>query len=126
MQKKITYPLAILAAFLLLPGIAHADENKTFVWTVPTENTDGSALAAADLTKYDLGCRPTVVAARTVYTSWPITDPAETSRVISFPAGSYFCSLRVYATIAVTPSDWSNEVFFSILVPNPPTDLSVT
>lgn len=125
MQNRLAFLLAILAAFLLLPGIAHADENKTFTWTVPTQNTDGSALAATDLTKYDLGCRPSAAAPRTVYTSWPITDPAETSRLISFPAGPYFCSLRVYA-VGVTPSDWSNEVFFSILVPKSPTDLGVT
>lgn len=125
MQKRLGFLLTILAAFLLLPGIAHADENKTFTWIVPTQNTDGSALAAADLAKYDLGCRPTAAATRTVYTSWSIIDPAETSRVISFPPGRYFCSLRVYA-VGVTPSDWSNEVFFSIVVPKAPTDLGVT
>ncbi len=106
---------------------AHADETKTLTWSVPIARTDGTPLAAAELTKYDLGCAATAAAAPIVFTSWSITDPSDTSRAFSFPVGDHFCSLRVYVDEPTEPSDWSNQIFFSILKSraNPPTDLSV-
>lgn len=125
---------ALAFSVLLLIGVqcdpnsaAHADETKTLSWSVPTERIDGTPLAAAELTKYDLGCAATAAATPIVYTSWVILDPATTSRAVSFPVGDHFCSLRVYADVPTEPSDWSNQVFFSILKsrPNAPADLSV-
>lgn len=120
--------LLLLIALQCDPGSsAHADEIKTLTWSVPTARIDGTPLTAAELTKYDLGCAATAAATPIVFTSWDIINPAITSRAFSFPAGDHFCSLRVYVDEPIEPSDWSNQVFFSILKSraNPPTDLSV-
>lgn len=121
------YLYGMAALFVFLFGAAHADETKTLSWSVPTARIDGTPLAAAELTKYDLGCAATAAATPIVFTSWSITDPTETSRAFGFPVGDHFCSLRVYVAEPTEPSDWSNQVFFSILKSraNPPADLSV-
>lgn len=124
--------VALFAAlFFLVPfdsaAVAHADEIKTLTWSVPFARIDGTALTPAELIKYDLGCAASATATPTVFTSWAVVDPAVTTRGISFPPGEHFCSLRVYADEPLEPSDWSNQVFFSILKsrPNAPADLSV-
>lgn len=96
-------------------------------WTNPTEFTDGSALAAADIVATNIYCGPTAAVATTVQT---ITGSA-TSGTIEL-AGAAHCKVTTVARLgeSVRESDYSAVVFidpkrarapvFSGLVTAPP------
>ena len=95
---------------------------KTFTWTDPLLNTDGSTVAAGEITGYEIG----VGNATGVYdTKYTVTGAAAASFATDFKVpGDYFAAVR-----AVGPADsaWSNEATFTVLapVPNAPTGFTV-
>lgn len=97
-----------------------------FTWVIPTTNTDGSAVAAGEITGYTLGVG---TVSGTYSISTPIANPAATSEPIAslsqvLAPGTYFAAIRAESTGG--PSAYSNEVTFSIAapVPNPPTNFT--
>ena len=96
--------LALVAALVMAPAVAL---EKTFSWTAPTQNTDGSALPAVQITGYTLTCGTLVV---------PITGPVTTFKR-DFGAGAYTCSLQTRANGQT--SSPSNAVSFTVPQPTP-------
>ena len=101
----------------------------TITWVDPTNNVDGSPIAAGEITGYDIGVRPASGVAGTYPFITSITNPSATSELISqlgqiLAPGSYFASVR--ATGAVD-SGWAAEAAFTIAAPqpNPPSGLKV-
>ncbi len=125
MSKNFPLQALIAIAILILIGWqpAHADQDKTFTWSIPTLRDDGTNLPAGALTKYDLSCDASS-GTRTIFATWNITNQTETSRAFTFSDGGFFCALRVYEGVVF--SAWSNEVFFSNVPPAAPGNLSVT
>lgn len=103
-----------------------------FSWTAPTTNTDGSAVAAGEITGYNIGIRLTT-AAGSVAGTYPIQVPVagagtltELLSQISPPLGQGSYAAAVMDTGAVN-SAWSTEVTFSISpTPNPPGNFTVS
>jgi len=124
-RARIRWHALLAIAVLILIGWqpAHADQDKTFTWQIPTLRDDGSALPAGALTNYDLACDP-VSGTRAIFATWAITDQAESSRAFTFADGGWYCALRVYEGAIF--SAWSNEVFFSNAPPAAPGGLTVT
>lgn len=99
-----------------------------FTWVVPTTNVDGSIITSGELTGYTIG----VGAAAGVYTIMTsVADPAATSEPIAalsavLVPGTYFAAIRAESTAG--PSDFSNEVSFSIAAspPVPPSNFFVS
>ena len=116
--------LALLLVFFLCCADVYAAD-KTFTWTNPTENTDGTALDQSTLTAYDIGCTSVTGDPYQVIESFPATQPLPTTRTVSLAPGDYWCVIRV--STANASSEWSAEVFFTLAHPVPiaPSDLSV-
>jgi hypothetical protein len=104
----------------------------TVTWVDPTENIDGTPIAAGEITGYTVGIRNTATAGSTAGT-YPITVAAPagaTSILLSavtppLVGGSY--ALSVQATTAQGPSAWATETTFTIVeVPKAPTGLKVS
>ena len=132
--RRILFGFMAIAWFLIFLSViaapASAAETKTFTWLVPTERVDDTPMPGSELTRYELGCESTATADPAVYSEWPVTDPLIATRIESFPPGRWFCVLRVYAVglDGDVASDWSNQVFFSILIspPKAPAGLNVS
>lgn len=92
-------------------------ETKTFSWTQPTQNTDGSALAPSDIAGYRLEC------AGQVTVNFP---GAVSTGTRNYGPGTYTCTLRT-EHINGNVSAVSNSVTFTVLqpTPSPPTGFSV-
>jgi hypothetical protein len=104
----------------------------TFSWTDPTTNTDGSPIAAGEITGYTIGIRNTA-ATGSVVGMYPITanvaGAAAASELVSalgtvLAPGSYAAAIQ---SAGPTPSAFSAEVAFTIAapVPNPPTNFGI-
>ncbi len=105
-------------------------KNPTMMsWTDPTTNTDGSPIAAGEITGYLLGLR-NVAAPGSAPGTYPITA--------AVPAGDTTAPLSMFGTLkpgdyaaaaqANGPNDsaWSAEALFTIApIPAPPTGFSV-
>ncbi len=98
-----------------------------FTWVDPTTNTDGSAVAAGEITGYTIGVG---VASGNYTMLTPVSSPTATSEPLSslssvLAPGTYFAAIRAESTGG--PSAFSNEVSFAIAapVPNPPTGFTV-
>lgn len=96
---------------------------KTFTWTDPLTNTDGSPIAAGEISGYEIGIGTSSGQYTTLY---QVTGAAATSFSTDVKTpGSYFTAVR-----AIGPADsaWSAETTFSIAqpVPNPPTNFTVS
>lgn len=95
-------------------------------WTPPTTNTDGSAIAAGEITGYTVGVRP---AAGTVGV-YPVTKQVAPSvltldlKTLGLAPGSYFVSVE---TNSANNSSWDPEIGFTIPqpTPNPPGNFSL-
>lgn len=114
------YLVAIAIAMVWTP-VAYA-ATKAVMWVLPTQNTDGSALPASQIT------RSTVVwgsSASTLTGSKAVTGAA-TSTTIDLPPGTHFIGVKVTAN--------GNDSAVSALIqsvvpfptPNPPTGVTVT
>jgi hypothetical protein len=103
-----------------------------FSWTDPTTNVDGSAIAAGEITGYNLGIRQTSLTgsvAGTYPIQVPVSGATAASELISqiSPAltpGGYAAAIQ---TVGPVNSAWSAEVTFTIAppVPNSPTNFTV-
>lgn len=102
-----------LLALVALP--AHALE-KTFTWTAPTTNTDGSPLPAAQITGYVLTCGATVVQ----------IPGAVTTFKRDFSPGNYTCSLQARANGLTSAPSNSASFVVPQPAPNPPSGFSVS
>lgn len=103
-----------------------------FSWTPPTTNTDGTPIAAGEITGYSVGVRDVAAAGSVAgtYTSFDMAPATATSATIAglVPAlkvpGSYAAAVQ-----AVGPVDsaWTAEVTFSLVAPTPsaPTGFTV-
>jgi hypothetical protein len=117
---------------LLLGGARHVSNPTLFSWTDPTENVDGSPIAAGEITGYLLGIRQTTAPGSAVGT-YPITaqvaGAAAASELLSalgtvLTAGSYAAAVRAVGPVN---SSWSTEAAFTIVppTPSPPTNFTV-
>jgi hypothetical protein len=104
-----------------------------FTWAVPTANTDGSAIAAGEITGYQVGVRP-ASGTPGVYTILaPVDSATATSDPIAdiSPALAYGSWVGAVQALTVNgPSAWSAEASFTLVappppIPNPPTNFTV-
>lgn len=100
-----------------------------FTWVDPTKNTDGSAIAAGEITGYLIGIRPATGAAGTYPITAPVTGASATTELFTqlgtvLAPGDYAAGIQ---SVGPTNSAWSTEVTFTIQapVPVPPTGFTV-
>jgi len=94
----------------------------TFRWIAPTTNTDGSPIAAGEITGYQVGVRP-ASGTPGVYTILaPVDAATDTSDPIAdiTPALGYGDWVAAVRSIGPTNSAWSNERAFTLVAPPPP------
>lgn len=113
-----------------------------FVWTDPTTNTDGSPVAAGEITGYEVGVRDTTATGSTAGTypygaKAPATATTELISLLtpSLPKGVLLAAAVRANTAAVDinnnpiNSKWSTEATFTLTppppVPNEPTGFQV-
>lgn len=125
MITRIMCALVLIAGILGVTGVAHADQVKTFMWSPPTQYTDGAPLPGSAIAKYTITCTGgggvsfDAVASATLATR-------------TFTAGTYSCTIAAILTPAAggASSGPSNAVGFTVPVPSviPKTivDFSVT
>jgi hypothetical protein len=102
-------------------------------YRIPTSNTDGTPLAAADIRQIDLGLGttsgqyPTIVADTTFAPGENGLSDEALSRFGVLPPGTYFLAARTVSRQGIM-SAWSEQVSFTVEppVPNPPEALSVS
>lgn len=101
-----------------------------FTWTAPTTNTDGSAIAAGEITGYQIGIRPSTGTAGTYPTLMPVDPASATSDLLSeltsgLNSGSYAAAIQTLSTTNGN-SAWSAEITFTLVpVPNPPSNFAI-
>lgn len=104
----------------------------TFTWVDATTNTDGSAIAAGEITGYQIGVR-SATAQGSVAGTYPILLPtaaaSATSEAVSaatpmLQPDTYFAAIRSTGPLN---SAWTSELEFTIAqpVPQPPSGFSV-
>ncbi len=108
-------------ALICLSPLVFAVETKTFNWTPPTQNTDGTILTDAEISSYNIFCN-TILLANVVN-----TGATDTFTSGPLPAGTYICFATTVA-INGEESDASNSVNFTVdpSVPEAPGGFSVT
>jgi len=107
---------ALASVFLcLVAGVAHADI-KTVTWTNPTTNTNGTALAASQIT------RTTVYwgATTSTMTSAKVVLGAGTSTTIDLAPGTYFIGAKTTANGNDSPMSNIVQAVIPQPTPNPP------
>lgn len=99
-----------------------------FSWTDPVANTDGSAIAAGELTGYSLGVRADGVGSPGTYTvNAAITGPTDTNEALTalgtvLAPGNYWAAIKAVGAVGVAnDSAYTQEIGFSIPAPVPPT-----
>jgi hypothetical protein len=122
---------ALLLLLCPMPALADVAAGRPeFSWTQPTTWTNGDPLTTAQITGYQLVCTGAqAVDARLAATGPPATYPPTASPAL--PAGSYACTLAVYARQTPTSQEVlgaaTNPVNFVVPQPRPTaaTDFSV-
>jgi hypothetical protein len=111
----------LLLCILLVSPLVFSVENKTFDWTPPTQNTDGTPLADADIASYNIFCNAVLLG------NAPNTGGTDTWTSPPLPAGAYNCHATTVA-ISGEESDASNAVNFTVAPSKPeaPSNFSVT
>lgn len=113
----------LVLLLLIASPVLFAYQNKTFTWTPPTQNTDGSPLLDAAIASYNIFCNGSLLGT--------VTNTGNTQQWTSpngsLPPGTYDC----YATtvrIDQVESDSSNTINFLVppSTPGEPTGFSVT
>lgn len=93
---------------------------NNMTWTAPTQNTDGSPIAAGEVTGYEVGVWPTADT-----TAVPVKTAQVGPAVLSFDLttlglapGDYFASVR---TVSANDSVWDPALPFTIAaaIPTP-------
>jgi hypothetical protein len=99
---------------------------KQFSWVIPTTNTDGTPIAAGEITGFVIGIRPSTGVAGTYTQTVTVSSPTATTYPVSsvtLAAGSYAAAVQV---IGPNDSAWSAESTFTITeTPNAPTGFTV-
>lgn len=110
-----------LLMLLIIAPLTFAIEPKTFDWTPPTQNTDGTPLPDADIASYNIFCNAVLLG------NAPNTGGTDTWTSPPLPAGSYDCHATTVA-ISGEESDASNAVNFTVAKSKPeaPSNFSVT
>ena len=110
-----------LIALICLSPLVFAVEPKTFNWTPPTQNTDGTALTDAEISSYNIFCNAVLLS------NVINTGGTDTFTSAPLPAGSYVCHATTIASNG-EESAASNTVNFTVAqsVPQPPTGFTVT
>jgi len=113
-MKKLLYCL------LLCAPLVFAIESKTFTWTPPTQNTDGSTLPDAEIASYNIYCNSVLLG------NAPNTGGTDTWVSPTLPQGNYTCHATTVATNG-EESDASNVVNFTVAPSKPeaPSNFSV-
>lgn len=101
-------------------------------YKIPTSNTDGTALPAAQIKHIEIGIGTTTgqyTTLRADATFTPAADGMSEELLSAFGTlapGTYFAAART-VSVANIMSEWSNEAQFVIEppIPNPPTSFSV-
>ena len=87
----------------------------TFTWVIPTKNTDGTTIAAGEITGYHIGTRQGGTAG-TYPTITPVIDPTATTATETFAPGTYNAAIQ---TIGPANSAFSSEITFTVALPVP-------
>jgi hypothetical protein len=100
-------------------------------WTAPTLNTDGSAIAAGEITGFNIGVRAATGVLGTYAYTGTVSTPTATSELLSAlsPQPPYGVSLiAAVQTVGPTDSAWGESGPFTLSAPVPavPTAVSVT
>ena len=115
----VTYCLFMaLLCVVALTEAAEVDQTHKLSWTMATTRTDGSALAAKDITGVDIryGSKPVAMANKFIATA---AAPALKYEVPTGAPGTYCYQVRTVT--ATQKSDWSTEKCADVLaLPNPP------
>jgi len=108
-------------ALLVISPLVFAVEPKTFNWTPPTQNTDGTPLADAEIASYNIFCNSVLLG------NQPNTGGTDTWTSPPLPEGSYSCHATTLATNG-EESAASNSVNFTVdpSIPEAPTGFSVS
>lgn len=99
-----------------------------FAWTDPTENTDGTAIAAGEVTGYQIGIGTAAGTYTILCPAVAATAVAETLAATGeiLVPNTYHVAVR--AITASTQSAWSNDGTFTVAspIPNAPTGFTVS
>lgn len=108
----------LLISLLLVSPVVFALGEKTFDWTPPTQYTDGSPLAQAEIASYDIECNGSLLAN---VPNNPLDTDSYEAPPGTFAPGVYSC-VAFTLTVAGERSDPSNSVNFIVDAgtPNPP------
>jgi hypothetical protein len=93
-------------------------------WVAPTKNTDGTAIAAGEITGYSIGQRPTSGTPGTYTSTVNVSGAATLTAPITLGPGSWTAAIQ---TVGPTDSAFTTEVSFVIAppVPNPPGNFGI-
>jgi hypothetical protein len=125
-MKRALTRLAVL--LLVSSPVVFAYQNKTFLWTPPTQYEDGSPLIDSEITGYNIFCKESAAASPTLLGT--VTNTGGTTQWTSpdgsLPPGTYDCHATTLT--ADSESQASNTVNFTVpqAQPDPPTGFSVT
>jgi len=121
--------IRLLVLLLVSSPVVFAYQNKTFLWTPPTQNTDGSPLLDSEISAYNIFCAESAAASATLLGT--VTNTGNTNQWTSpdgsLPPGTYDCFATTLRNDGAE-SGRSNTVNFTVPVstPEPPTGFSVT
>jgi hypothetical protein len=111
----------LLYCLILCAPLVFAVQPKTFDWTPPIQNTDGTPLADGEIASYNIFCNAVLLG------NVPNTGGTDTWTSPPLPAGTYDCHATTVA-INGEESDASNSVNFIVdpSKPEAPTGFSVS
>jgi len=119
----------LLLLLLICSPVLFAYQNKTFLWTPPTQNEDGSPLLDSEIASYNIFCAESAATQTTLLGT--VTNTGNTTQWTSpdgsLPPGDYVCFATTVRNDGAE-SGRSNTVNFSVpqATPDPPTGFSVT
>lgn len=119
----------IIVAIIVASPVLFAFQNKTFTWTPPTQNTDGSPLIDSEIASYNIFCAEVNATQATLLGT--VTNTGNTNQWTSpdgsLPPGTYDCFATTVRNDGAE-SGRSNTINFSVpqATPDPPTGFSVT
>ncbi len=126
-MKRFFIRLFVLV--LVSSPVVFAYQNKTFSWTPPTQNTDGSPLLDSEISSYNIFCAEIGAPQATLLGT--VTNTGNTTQWTSpdgsLPPGTYDCFATTLRNDGAE-SERSNTVNFSVpqSTPSRPTGFSVT
>jgi len=119
----------LILLLLICSPVLFAFQNKTFTWTPPTQNDDGSPLLDSEIASYTIFCAEVNAPSATLLGT--VTNTGNTTQWTSpdgsLPPGTYDCFAHTVRNDGAE-SGRSNTVNFLVpqATPDPPTGFSVT